>query len=72
VSSPYEEDWSSSGLVPQGELTPKLYKLQWATSYTAEKSPRRIHLICSGRTNHLLLATVTGLAPFNELHKNAL
>src|SRR6266851_837637 len=47
VSSPYEEALEFFvELVPQGELTPKLYKLQ------------------SGRTQHLLLATVTGIAPF--------
>src|SRR5262249_15711075 len=67
VSSPYEE-----GLeffverVPQGELTPKLYELQVGDKLLCRKIAKgRFTLdLRSGRANHLLLATVTGLAPF--------
>ncbi len=53
-------------LVPQGELTPHLYKLHPGDKLLCRKIAKgRFTLdLKSGRTNHLLLATVTGLAPF--------
>jgi ferredoxin--NADP+ reductase len=52
--------------VPQGELTPLLYELQKGDALTLRKVAKgRFTLDTqSGRTNHLLLATVTGVAPF--------
>jgi len=68
VSSPYEEGVLEFfiELVPQGELTPHLYKLQVGGTMLCRKiSKGRFTLdLKSGRKNHLLLATVTGLAPF--------
>src|SRR6266481_7965550 len=68
VSSPYEEGVLEFfvELVPQGELTPHLYKLQAGDKLFCRKIAKgRFTLdLKSGRTNHLLLATVTGLAPF--------
>ena len=68
VSSPYEEGVLEFfiELVPQGELTPHLYKLQTGDTMLCRKiSKGRFTLdLRSGRTNHLLLATVTGIAPF--------
>jgi ferredoxin--NADP+ reductase len=68
VSSPYEEGVLEFfvELVPQGELTPHLYKLQVGDTMLCRKiSKGRFTLdLKSGRKNHLLLATVTGLAPF--------
>jgi len=68
VSSPYEEGVLEFfiELVPQGELTPHLYKLQKGDTMLCRKiSKGRFMLdLRSGRTNHLLLATVTGIAPF--------
>jgi len=68
VSSPYEEGLLEFfvELVPQGELTPHLYKLQVGDTMLCRKiSKGRFTLdLKSGRKNHLLLATVTGLAPF--------
>src|SRR5882724_12086525 len=67
VSSPYEEGLEFFlELVPQGELTPKLYKLQKGDTMLCRKIAKgRFTLdLRSGRTNHLLLATVTGIAPF--------
>lgn len=67
VSSPYEELLEFFvELVPQGELTPKLYKLQVGdTMYCRKIAKGRFTIdLKSGRTNHLLLSTVTGLAPF--------
>jgi ferredoxin/flavodoxin---NADP+ reductase len=68
VSSPYEESFLEFfiELVPQGELTPKLYQLHPGDTLLCRKiSKGRFTLdLKSGRTNHLLLATVTGIAPF--------
>src|ERR1700736_6207071 len=69
VSSPYEEALEFFlGLVPQGELTPRLYKLQKGDTMLCRKIAKgRFTLdLRSGRTNHLLLATVTGVAPFGS------
>jgi ferredoxin/flavodoxin---NADP+ reductase len=67
VSSPYEQGLEFFiELVPQGELTPHLYKLQVGDTLLCRKiSKGRFTLdVKSGRTQHLLLATVTGVAPF--------
>jgi ferredoxin--NADP+ reductase len=67
VSSPYEESLEFFiELVPEGALTPHLYKLKVGDTLLCRKiSKGRFTLdLRSGRTNHLLLATVTGIAPF--------
>ena len=67
VSSPYERELEFFfELVPQGELTPRLYKLGVGADVTARKVAKgRFTLdLTSGRTRHLLLCTVTGVAPF--------
>jgi ferredoxin/flavodoxin---NADP+ reductase len=67
VSSPYEQGLEFFiELVPHGELTPHLYKLQTGDTMLCRKVAKgRFTLdIKSGRTEHLLLATVTGIAPF--------
>jgi ferredoxin/flavodoxin---NADP+ reductase len=68
VSSPYETDFLEFfvELVPKGELTPKLYNLHTGDTMLCRKIAKgRFTLdLRSGRTNHLLLATVTGIAPF--------
>ena len=67
VSSPYEEELEFFfELVPQGQLTPHLYKLQVGDELLMRKVPKgRFTLETKGeRTNHLLVSTVTGVAPF--------
>ncbi|MEY2394966.1 MAG: ferredoxin/flavodoxin---NADP+ reductase [Acidobacteriaceae bacterium] len=67
ASSPYEEALEFFiELVPQGALAPHLYKLQKGDTMLCRKIPKgRFTLdLKSGRTHHLLLATVTGIAPF--------
>lgn len=68
VSSPYEEGFLEFflELVPQGALTPKLYNLQKSDTLLCRKIAKgRFTLdLRGGRTQHLLLATVTGIAPF--------
>ncbi len=77
VSSPYESEIEFFfELVPQGELTPLIYKLQVGDEIQMRKVPKgRFTLQTgSGRTNHLLVCTVTGIAPFvsyiRTLHKD--
>ncbi|MGH9775987.1 MAG: FAD-binding oxidoreductase [Candidatus Acidiferrales bacterium] len=67
VSSPYESELEIFiELVPQGELTPLLYKLNAGDELLMRKVAKgRFTLdLKSGRTKHLLLCTVTGIAPF--------
>ncbi len=67
ASSPYENEIEFFfELVPQGELTPHLYKLQVGDEMLMRKVPKgRFTLDTKGeRTNHLLVSTVTGVAPF--------
>jgi ferredoxin/flavodoxin---NADP+ reductase len=67
VSSPYEKELEIFiELVPQGELTPLLYPLQTGAEMTMRKIPKgRFTLdLKSGHKNHLLVSTVTGVAPF--------
>src|SRR6266404_4806828 len=78
VSSPYEDFLEFFiELVPQGELTPLLYELQVGDTFTCRRVAKgRFTLDTkSGRTNHLLLCTVTGIAPFvsyvRSLHRDS-
>jgi ferredoxin--NADP+ reductase len=67
VSSPYEESLEFFlELVPQGDLTPGLFKLNQNDTLLCRKiSKGRFTLdLRSGRTHHLLISTVTGIAPF--------
>src|SRR5215467_3320457 len=67
VSSPYEDEIEFFfELVPHGELTPQLYKLQLGDELLMRKAPKGRFTLDSksGRTNHLLVSTVTGIAPF--------
>ena len=77
VSSPYEPEIEFFfELVPDGELTPHLYNLQAGDEFLMRKIPKgRFTLESTGkRTNHLLVCTVTGVAPFvsyiRSLHKD--
>jgi ferredoxin--NADP+ reductase len=67
VSSPYERELEIFiELVEHGELTPLLHKLQVGDGLSVRKIPKgRFTLdLKSGHRNHLLLATVTGVAPY--------
>src|SRR6267143_1869878 len=67
VSSPYEESLEFFvELVPQGDLTPDLFKLKESDTLLCRKIAKgRFTLdLRSGRTHHLLVSTVTGIAPF--------
>ena len=67
ASAPHEKELEIFiELVPQGELTPLLYRLEVGAQLVMRKIPKgRFTLdVKSGRKNHLLLCTVTGIAPF--------
>jgi ferredoxin--NADP+ reductase len=68
VSSPYEPEIEFFfELVPQGELTPQLHKLQLGDELLMRKACKgrfTLDTTKSGRTHHFLVSTVTGLAPF--------
>ena len=67
VSSPLETELEFFfELVPQGELTPKLYKLQPGDQMLMRKSAKGLFTLetKSGRMNHFLVCTVTGVAPY--------
>jgi ferredoxin--NADP+ reductase len=67
VSAPYEDELEFFfELVPEGETTPPIYRLQVGDELLLRKIPKgRFTLDTqSGRSNHLLVCTVTGVAPF--------
>jgi ferredoxin--NADP+ reductase len=67
VSSPYEDALEFFvELVPQGGLTPTLFELKPGDELLCRKIAKgRFTLdLRSGRKNHLLISTVTGVAPF--------
>lgn len=67
VSSPLESEIEFFfELVPHGELTPQLYKLQTGDEVLMRKAAKgRFTLETQkGRSNHFLVCTVTGIAPF--------
>jgi ferredoxin/flavodoxin---NADP+ reductase len=67
VSAPHEKFLEFFiELVPQGDVTPRLYPYKIGDEFTLRKVARgRFTLDTNtGRSNHLFLATVTGVAPF--------
>lgn len=67
ASSPYESLLEFFiELVPYGQLTPELHNLQTGDTLTIRKVAKGRFVLdtLSGRRNHLLLCTVTGIAPF--------
>ncbi|MFZ0035952.1 MAG: FAD-binding oxidoreductase [Candidatus Acidiferrales bacterium] len=67
VSSPYEDTLELFfELVPEGDLTPLLFRLQPGSELKIRKIAKgRFTLdLSSGHTNHLMICTVTGVAPF--------
>jgi ferredoxin/flavodoxin---NADP+ reductase len=65
VSSPYEPELEFFfELVPRGELTPALHKLQIGDELTIRRAAKGRFTLDRQVQNHLLLCTVTGVAPF--------
>ncbi len=73
VSSPLEDDIEFFfELVPEGELTPLLFKLGTGDSLWMRRQARGLFLLdsASGHAKHLLLATVTGVAPYVSMARS--
>ena len=67
ASSPYEEALEFFvELVPKGGLTPSLFELNPGDTLLCRKIAKGRFMpdLRTGRTNHLLISTVTGIAPF--------
>ena len=67
VSSPNEHELEFFfELVPHGDLTPELHRLQLGDQILMRKVAKGRFILDtkSGRNNHLLVCTVTGIAPF--------
>jgi ferredoxin/flavodoxin---NADP+ reductase len=67
VSAPHEDSLEFFlEMVPGGEVSPRLYHCAVGDELTLRKAAKGRLLLdsSSGRTNHLFLATVTGVAPF--------
>lgn len=67
VSSPAEDELEFFfELVPEGALTPMLHSLQPGSQMLVRKEPKGRFCLDTekGQTNHLLISTVTGVAPF--------
>jgi ferredoxin/flavodoxin---NADP+ reductase len=67
ASSPAEDELEFFfELVPEGALTPHLHKLQVGDELSVRKTPKgKFSLqMQNGRKHHLLISTVTGVAPF--------
>ena len=67
VSAPHEKFLEFFvELVRQGDVTPRLYPFQVGDQFTLRKIAKGRFTLdtTAGGTNHLLLATVTGVAPF--------
>ncbi|MGH9540563.1 MAG: FAD-binding oxidoreductase [Terriglobales bacterium] len=70
VSSPLEKELEFFfELVPQGELTPRLHRLQPGDPIWVRKAAKGLFQWDrkSGRGRHLMVCTVTGLAPFMSM-----
>ena len=68
ASSPYEKELEFFfELVPQGETTPPLYELQLGDEVLVRKAAKGRFTLDTAqpkRTNHVMVSTVTGVAPF--------
>jgi len=67
VSSPAEDELEFFfELVPHGEVTPRLYALQPGATVHVRRSAKGLFVLDRkrGHQHHLMVATVTGIAPF--------
>jgi len=75
VSAPWESELEFFfELVPEGALTPRLHELRPGADLFMRKIPKGKFTLQSqnGRKNHLLVSTVTGVAPFVSFVRNLL
>src|SRR4029453_7926408 len=58
-------------LVPHGELTPKLWTLRVGDAVSLRRRPKGVFTLEEKFPVHLLVATVTGIAPFVSMLRSA-
>jgi ferredoxin-NADP reductase len=65
VSAPYEPTLEIFvELVPEGELTPRMWQMQVGDTMSIRPRPKGIFLLDARVHHHLMVATVTGVAPY--------
>ena len=65
VSAPYEPRLEIFvELVPDGELTPKMWRLQPGDTMSLRPRPKGIFVLNENFHHHLMVATVTGIGPY--------
>lgn len=65
VSAPYEETLEIFvELVPEGELTPKMWRMAVGDTMSIRPRPKGIFTLNEKVHHHLMLATVTGVGPY--------
>ncbi|MBI2935937.1 MAG: ferredoxin--NADP reductase [Chloroflexi bacterium] len=73
VSAPYEPLLELFiELVPDGELTPRLHKLQVGDAVTIRPSAKGVFTFEPRYKNHLMVSTVTGVVPYISIIRQAL
>jgi NAD(P)H-flavin reductase len=65
VSAPYEPELEIFvELVPQGELTPRMWNLKVGETMSIRPRPKGIFTLNENVHHHLMVATVTGIGPY--------
>ena len=59
-------------LVPEGELTPRMWRMEIGDTMSIRPRPKGIFLMDPSATQHLMLGTVTGVAPFVSMVRDHL
>lgn len=59
-------------LVPEGELTPRMWNMELGDTMSIRPRPKGIFLMDPEVTQHLMLGTVTGVAPFVSIVRDHL
>ena len=59
-------------LVPEGELTPRMWNMEIGDTMSIRPRPKGIFLMDPSATQHLMLGTVTGVAPFVSMVRDHL
>jgi ferredoxin-NADP reductase len=59
-------------LVPDGELTPRMWRMEIGDTMSIRPRPKGLFLMDPSATQHLMLGTVTGTAPFVSIVRDHL
>ena len=59
-------------LVPEGELTPRMWRMKVGDTMSLRPRPKGLFLMDTAATQHLMLGTVTGVAPYVSIVRDYL